>query len=100
MRGRRSRGTFRHHRDQNPDRGLESDELNAAASADFLRGVAPGSRKLYERALRGDGTFECLDGSGSVGSESLNDDFCDCEDGSDEPGTSACASGILLPERE
>ena len=73
--------------------GLESDELNAAASADFLRGVAPGSRKLYERALRGDGTFECLDGSGSVGSESLNDDFCDCEDGSDEPGTSACASG-------
>ncbi|KOO23445.1 glucosidase 2 subunit beta [Chrysochromulina tobinii] len=37
-------------------------------------------------------TFACRDGSGSLPIAQLNDDYCDCTDGSDEPGTSACAN--------
>jgi protein kinase C substrate 80K-H len=39
-------------------------------------------------------TFTCLDGAGAaLPLASVNDNYCDCADGSDEPGTSACASG-------
>lgn len=37
-------------------------------------------------------TFACLSGGGTVPASRLNDDYCDCADGSDEPGTAACAS--------
>ncbi len=60
-----------------------------------------------EAALRGAGGgrangeqatifFQCLDGKGGdLAMESLNDNYCDCADGSDEPLTSAC-SGYSL----
>lgn len=37
--------------------------------------------------------FTCIDGSKSVQLTAFNDDFCDCPDGSDEPGTNACNNG-------
>lgn len=57
--------------------------LLVAAEAE-IRGVAPAEQAQYAAA-----TFAC-DGR-QLPSEAVNDDFCDCEDGSDEPGTEACA---------
>ncbi|KAJ8439972.1 LOW QUALITY PROTEIN: hypothetical protein Cgig2_008355 [Carnegiea gigantea] len=41
----------------------------------------------------GSDLIKCKDGSKSFRRDRVNDDFCDCVDGTDEPGTSACASG-------
>ncbi|KAI5006755.1 hypothetical protein ZWY2020_033998 [Hordeum vulgare] len=59
----------------------------AAASAPPLEtlGIPPQDEAYY----RG-GVIKCKDGSGKFTRDQLNDDFCDCPDGTDEPGTSAC----------
>jgi len=36
------------------------------------------------------GMFACLGNNHQIPYSMLNDDYCDCEDGSDEPSTSAC----------
>jgi protein kinase C substrate 80K-H len=42
------------------------------------------------------GVIKCRDGSGKFSRDQLNDDFCDCPDGTDEPGT---ASAFLPPRK-
>jgi len=50
-------------------------------------GVPPAEQSLYI----GD-TFRCkAGGSSTLPAAAINDNFCDCQDGSDEPGTGACA---------
>jgi len=50
-------------------------------------GVAPDDQPKYDGM-----TFQCLNGEGApLPAEAVNDEFCDCADGSDEPGTGACA---------
>ncbi|KAF2863764.1 protein kinase-like protein C substrate [Piedraia hortae CBS 480.64] len=57
-----------------------------------LRGVSPEFSKFYQDT---DG-FTCISNpSLRIPASRINDDFCDCPDGSDEPGTAACAH--LLP---
>lgn len=40
-----------------------------------------------------DGTFRCIHSWEVLQYEQINDDYCDCLDGSDEPGTNACTNG-------
>jgi len=42
-----------------------------------------------------DGKFKCLLSGQTFPFDRLNDNYCDCEDGTDEPSTSACATGTF-----
>ncbi|KAH7686053.1 LDL receptor-like module domain-containing protein [Dioscorea alata] len=53
-----------------------------------LVGVSPQDAKYYEGTV-----IKCRDGSKTFGKDRLNDGYCDCSDGTDEPGTSACPEG-------
>ncbi|KAG0643437.1 glucosidase II beta subunit-like-domain-containing protein [Tuber brumale] len=67
---------------------LSSASIATASSAP--RGVSPEDAKLYTSS--GEKTFTCLTNPHvTIPYENVNDDYCDCPDGSDEPGTSACS---------
>uniref|UniRef100_A0A673GY02 Glucosidase 2 subunit beta n=1 Tax=Sinocyclocheilus rhinocerous TaxID=307959 RepID=A0A673GY02_9TELE len=53
------------------------------------RGVPLTKKPFYEENK----PFTCLDGSRTIPFDRVNDDYCDCKDGSDEPGTAACPNG-------
>lgn len=67
--------------------------LTVSVSATSLLGVADEDVELYESAVGG--LFVCDEGGVSIPFSAVNDDFCDCLDGSDEPGTSACGRGTF-----
>lgn len=60
----------------------------SAFSTPALFGIDPQEKGYYESKK-----IMCKDGSKSFSRDRLNDDFCDCADGTDEPGTSACPEG-------
>lgn len=64
------------------------------------RGLSPERFEFYQSRIKehkeDNGltikVFGCLNNdSNIIHADLINDDFCDCNDGSDEPGTSACA---------
>lgn len=48
-----------------------------------IRGVDPAAASLYQPA---GGMFSCIDGAKAIPFAQVNDQYCDCFDGSDEPG--------------
>ncbi|CAI0384642.1 unnamed protein product [Linum tenue] len=60
---------------------------SSSPSVSFL-GIAPQDENYFRKE-----TIKCRNGSRKFTKAQLNDDFCDCLDGTDEPGTSACPEG-------
>ncbi|KAK3447418.1 hypothetical protein EUGRSUZ_A02946 [Eucalyptus grandis] len=56
---------------------------------DPFLGIALEDVKYYSSSNR----IKCKDGSKKFTRAQVNDDFCDCPNGTDEPGTSACPNG-------
>ena len=73
---------------------LKKQSSKLVARAISLKGVGP-AHVIHKVVNSTSNTklFTCIDGSKSVQLTSFNDDFCDCPDGSDEPGTNACNNG-------
>ena len=68
-----------------------------------VRGVAPKDAHLYEpQNVSGykEPMFRCLRSGKLIPFINVNDDYCDCEDGTDEPGTSACSNGRFYCENK
>lgn len=45
---------------------------------------------------RDDDVFQCIQSMEKIGYSQINDDYCDCLDSSDEPGTNACPNGRFV----
>lgn len=65
--------------------------ISAQTEVPRPRGVSLSKASLYSPTK----DFTCFDGSSTIPFTYVNDDYCDCFDGSDEPGTSACLNGIF-----
>lgn len=59
-----------------------------------IHGIPIAKSALYSP----DHDFQCLDGSLLIPFSHVNDNYCDCADGSDEPGTPACTNGSFYCE--
>ncbi|KAF8966482.1 glucosidase II beta subunit-like-domain-containing protein [Flammula alnicola] len=72
--------------------------LSAIAVPPKTLGVSPDLLPKYVPLKSG--TWKCLDGSKEIPWDFVNDDSCDCSDGSDEPGTSACPNTTFYCKNE
>jgi protein kinase C substrate 80K-H len=73
--------------------GLFAQQSHAQTPDQKVRGVNPALAKFYASS---DGRFTCLDGSSTFPVDRVNDQYCDCRDGSDEPGSFV----VLCTDRE
>ena len=65
-------------------------EKEPEVDTNAIRGVPPYKLSLYESDI-----LLCDNGQKSYTKNMLNDGYCDCVDGSDEPGTSSCNGNVF-----
>lgn len=65
--------------------------INPSFNLALLKGVSEINAEFYKPNEE----FSCLDGLLTIPYSKVNDDYCDCQDSSDEPETSACPNGIF-----
>ncbi|CCF48465.1 uncharacterized protein UHO2_07019 [Ustilago hordei] len=81
--------------------GAISASASASASSptttEALRGISAADAAKYQAIKTESGQlgWKCLDGSKEIPWTAINDDYCDCADGSDERGTSACPNSAF-----
>lgn len=71
-----------------PTSGTSSSGFNHHLN--IVRGVEPENQNLFTQQK-----FSCDGGSTIIDKTAINDNFCDCKDGKDEPGTNACPDGLF-----
>ena len=78
-----------------PRAPLQNNAVNVAQKLPVARkeggrilGLNPALESSY--TMDSQGMFECLESKELIVFSMVNDDYCDCKDGSDEPSTSAC----------
>ncbi|KAH3902091.1 uncharacterized protein SCODWIG_00925 [Saccharomycodes ludwigii] len=87
---------------------LDDNEINSNDNNSiFIKGIPKTLQPLYkpikipENDINGQYYWKCLNNPEIIlRYDQINDDFCDCPDGSDEPGTSACSNGKFYCENE
>jgi protein kinase C substrate 80K-H len=63
----------------------------------FIRGLSPTDQITLKYNKE---NFTCRDGSLIIPFNQVNDNYCDCPDNSDEPGTPACPKGFFYCENK
>ncbi|KAK6232832.1 hypothetical protein SCA6_002905 [Theobroma cacao] len=67
---------------------IPSHASSSSLPSNSFLGIAPQDEDYFKGEI-----IKCKNGSKTFTKTQLNDDFCDCSDGTDEPGTSACPQG-------
>jgi len=82
-------------KNEDPTKTWTFDNVGPKHAAKIIHGKVIGVEKSKQKLYAPDanGMFKCLKGKMKISYDRLNDDYCDCDDGSDEPSTSACSSG-------
>lgn len=64
---------------------------SSSGHASLIRGVHVNQLSHYSHFNAS--SFKCISTGVEISFAKVNDDYCDCEDGSDEPSTNACPNG-------
>lgn len=72
---------------------VRSEDDKFINSLGVIRGVFYVNMLKYRPDVNNE--FTCLKSGEKISFEFLNDDYCDCEDGTDEPSTNACVNGTF-----